>query len=182
MNDYWYPSRCIARNKISPSLRSWLFDPSSTTSRFRKISNNLVVKVLEQGWLMPTENERLFLKLLPRQLAFIREVEIYCDDIPCMTARTVIPRSSLIGKNRHLLFELDDRPLGELLFRDPTLKRSEFEFSLLKSGQKEYESIAKFFIQNNVKIWARRSQFFLSGKPLLLTEIFLPIEKSKNFW
>lgn len=182
MKSTWRPSRCISRNKISPQLRSWLFDPDSTTSRFRKISKNLVVKVLKQAWMIPNEDERLFLKLLPRQFAFIREVEIYCDDIPCMTARTVIPRSSLTGKNRRLLFELDERPLGELLFRDSTLKRSEFEFSLVKPCQKEYESIAKFCDQNHAAIWARRSQFFLSGKPLLLTEIFLPLQKTKNLW
>jgi chorismate--pyruvate lyase len=78
-----------------------------------------------------------------------------------MYARSVFPESTLQGNTRYLRYALDERPLGDLLYRDPTLKRTDFEIACLKD----------IYLQ---PLWARRSAFFIQNKPILLTEVFMP--------
>jgi chorismate--pyruvate lyase len=54
------------------------------------------------------------------------------------------------------LRSLNERPLGEFLFRDPTLRRYQLELTQSAAG------------------WGRRSLFYLHGQPLLVAEFFLP--------
>lgn len=54
------------------------------------------------------------------------------------------------------LRRLNERPLGEFLFRDPRLQRSQLE------------------IVQSAEIWGRRSLFISHERPLLVAEFFLP--------
>jgi len=54
------------------------------------------------------------------------------------------------------LRRLNERPLGEFLFRDPYLLRSQLE--IVREGE----------------IWGRRSLFISHHHPLLVAEFFLP--------
>ncbi len=90
-----------------------------------------------------------------------------------MYARAVFPADFFTGKNHSILAELDSRPLGKLLFRDPALRRSEFEIALLQPRHLEYQ----WAVQQQAApatLWARRSIFWLQEKPLLLMEVFFP--------
>jgi chorismate lyase len=158
-------------------LRSLILEPNSMTQRLRALSNGtLKVKVLQQGWGIPTASEKLALHLPQRQMVFIREVILFCFNKPWLYGRSVFPLSSLSGKNKFLLHALDERPLGDLLFRDPHLHRSEFEIAKL-SNITEYQILNKFIKESKIKckdFWGRRCEFVFNGKPFLLTEVFLP--------
>ena len=69
--------------------------------------------------------------------------------------RTVAPESTLCGPELALQ-QLGQTPLGRYLFTSSTLTRDFIE------------------IGRDAALWGRRSRLRLSGKPLLLTELFLP--------
>jgi chorismate lyase len=86
---------------------------------------------------------------------WLREIVLYGDNVPWLLGRTVIPEKTLSGPDRALV-DLGTLPLGRYLFGGGNLTR-------------DYIQVGR---QN--EFWARRSLLRLSGKPLLLTEVFLP--------
>ncbi len=150
-------------HRLDPVITSWLLDNSSLTRRIIGFctSNNsqFSVRVLKQGKTFPTVAETTKLNIKTRQLAYIREVLLYCGDKPVVYAKTIIPLSTLTGKQRQLA-SLGNRPLGAYLFSQHDLSRDPIEISHLS--------------HQHHQLWARRSTFYLQDKPLLVYEVFLP--------
>lgn len=161
-----------------PPLHEWLFDNGSLTRRLQQAcAGEFRVEVVDQCWRQPRLNERRRLAMPPRRLALIRQVYLYCDDRPCVFARTIIPRETLSGAQRHLAV-LGNRPLGAVLFADPHMYREPMEFARLQAGERLFTAAVQRLASPPAAIWGRRSLFYLAGKPLLVNEIFLPpIEK-----
>jgi len=88
-------------------------------------------------------------------------------------ARTIIPHATLTGEEKHL-GHLQNKPLGAVLFAEPTMRRSEVEVAEIKPGQRLYHTATSRLSTNPKSIWGRRSVFYLHHKPLLVSEIFLP--------
>jgi len=155
---------------IEPLWRNWLLDQGSLTQRLIDASNGAFeVRKLSQGWQRPTHSEAHCLGLKPRQLAIVREVELLCHGEPWVYARSVFPQETLTGRLRSLK-KLDSRPLGALLFGDPTMERSHFEIAALRNAKLE-----NYFADDTDNFsWGRRSLFFLDDKPILVAEVFLP--------
>jgi chorismate--pyruvate lyase len=104
--------------------------------------------------------------------AVIREVRLMCGDTPWVFARTVIPVRSLRGAQRRLI-RLGSKPLGAALFADPGLRRGEVEVARMSPGEQLFAR-AVGSATSSKAVWGRRSVFWLQGKPLLVSEIFLP--------
>ena len=153
-------------------LHDWLFDSGSLTRRLQQASDGqLSVQVLNQSVQIPRYSERRALALAPRRLALIREVLLSGSGVPWVFARTVIPLQTLTGRLRKLR-NLDSRPLGALLFSDPTMTREPLEWACLPANNSmPLSSQLQSFDQ---PLWGRRSVFRLSAKPLLVCEMFLP--------
>jgi len=157
---------------ISSSLLEWLLDGGSLTKRLKNSCSKFVVKVLRQVWEQPAASEAQQLNLSGDELAFIREVELHCDDEPWVFARSIMPASTLTGKD-YELSQLGDNPLGELLFNSKQLTRGNIEIAAISSEHKIFNHIAQYQ-SNQVVTWGRRSIFYLAQKPLLVNEIMLP--------
>lgn len=176
-------SESTLRAKVPDYLKPYFFSTSSSTEWLKALSNDqLQVRVLRQGKLALTRDEYSLLKLRHRTQHLVREVEIIGQGVPWMLARSVFPEKTLSGKLKSIKRRLSNQPLGEILFKEPSLRRSEYEFAFLESAQinslfmKNYFNDLgyNFFISNNERLWCRRSIFFIHEKPILLTEIFLP--------
>jgi chorismate--pyruvate lyase len=153
---------------------AWLRDPSSLTQRVQAAcSGRFRVAVLSQRWQSPSRSEARALHLRPGVRALVRQVCLMCDDAPWVYASTVIPRATLTGAQRRLA-RLHTRPLGAVLFADPTMRRGRAEIARLVRGDCLYAQAVATLAQPPAEIWARRSLFFLRDKPLLVTEAFLP--------
>ncbi len=140
---------------------SWLTDSGSLTQRLVKLSRgDFRVEVVRQGWMRPTRSEAKALNMRSRQFALVREVQLIGKGKPWVYARSIIPAQTLTGRQRQLRM-LGNRSLGSLLFTDPSMRRGPLQISCLR-------------LQNQSKVWARRSVFYLSDKPLLVCEVFLP--------
>lgn len=147
--------------------RSWLTDSGSLTQRLiQQSQGEFRVEVVRQGWQRPTQSESCALGIRPRQFALIREVRLMGNNQPWVYARSVIPATTLTGRQRQLRM-LGNRSLGTLLFSDPTMRRGPLQISQLRLADKS-------------KVWARRSVFYLSEKPLLVCEVFLPALEQVN--
>jgi chorismate--pyruvate lyase len=164
----------LLAGRVPADLSAWLSHKGSFMRRLKKYGvESAVIQVLTQSWFYPTQEESALLKIKPRQLVLVREVLITSPDAKWMFARTVLPRATLTGKERRLA-HLKNRSLGSVLFKDPLLRRGEFEVACVRRGSAWYQKIVNTQAIEADEFWARRSVFLINRKPLLLTEIFFP--------
>jgi len=153
---------------------SWLTDRASLTARLEAAcGDRFRVELQRQYWGRPTLDEARVLGLHPERFALLREVCLYCGEVPWVFARTVIPRRSLSGRLK-ALGRLGTRPLGAVLFADPRMRRGPLEIAAIRPGTPLFERATARLDDAPPQIWGRRSVFRLAGKPLLVSEIFLP--------
>lgn len=103
------------------------------------------------------------------RFALIRQVRLYCNNKAVVYARTVIPLSTLSGAQRSY-GNLGSRPLGAMLFADRSMCREEVMVTQLSPNNDMYK---KTGLQGEL-VWGRRSVFKVGGKPLLVSEYYLP--------
>lgn len=170
----WRVQSPVARHGASAELLDWLLDSASLTRRLQQTCRGqFCVEPTEQHWQRPMLNEAQALGILPHERCFVREVRLLCDDQPWVFARTVIPVRTLTGPRRRLS-RLGKKPLGAVLFADPSMVRSGIEIAQLSSEQPLFTRATAGLSQPPASIWGRRSAFFLNHHPLLVSEIFLP--------
>jgi chorismate--pyruvate lyase len=170
----WKPHHCFLRRSIPANLSDWLLDRASLTLRLQQLCpGGFRVQVLSQVRDTPRLDEAQVLGMQPREMAIVRQVLLLCDGNPWVYARTVIPVTSLRGKLQRLA-GLGTRPLGGVLFADPGMRRGIVELAELLPGHAVYAAATGHMRQRPAAIWGRRSVFRMSGKPLLVSEIFLP--------
>lgn len=170
----WRIATRLHRRDVPELALRWLLDPASLTRRIRAAcTGQFRVEVLAEGWARPEYSEARELGIRTGSWGFVREVQLLCDEHPWVYARTVIPRSTLTGPQRQLT-RLKTRPLGEVLFADPTMRRGPVEIARLTPCDKLYPAATRHLAPRPEAVWGRRSLFTLSGKPLLVCEVFLP--------
>ncbi|MCK5090914.1 MAG: hypothetical protein KAR30_00150, partial [Gammaproteobacteria bacterium] len=59
-------------------------------------------------------------------------------------------------------------------FADNSMRRGELEIASIVPGQRLFDLATSGLKNKPDMIWGRRSVFYLSDKPLLVSEIFLP--------
>ena len=150
----------------------WLLDPGSLTRRLQQVCGRFRVQVYRQAWARPTLDEARALGLRAGGRAWVREVHLFCDEQPCVFARTIIPAATVQGSLRRLT-RLGNRSLGAVLFADKRLRRSAPEIAAITRRQRLFAAATAYSATQPNILWGRRSLFHLRDKPLLLSEIFL---------
>jgi chorismate lyase len=175
----WKTSQQCLHNQLSTQLSHWLFDTQSLTQRIKQHCNQqFEVKIIQQGWQKPQLDEANQLGLAPHQYALVREVYLLCHQQPFVYARSIIPQKTL-KTNRACLGKLGTRPLGEILFSSPSVKRGKIYVSHFEENHTLYKKMAitkNNFSATNPSFWGRRSLFFLQSNPMLVSEIFIAPE------
>lgn len=170
----WKPYRCYTRSAMPCALRAWLLDTASLTLRLQQLCpGRFRVCLLSQSWGRPFGDEARVLGMRSGSLALIRQVQLLCGEQPWVYARTVIPVGSLRGRLRRLA-HLGTRPLGGMLFADPSMRRGGVELARLGAGQAMHAAATFHLAACPAAIWGRRTVFRLAQRPLLVSEIFLP--------
>ena len=164
---------------IALPLKDWLLDQGSLTARLKSHSTTFRVELLGQEQQVCSLDEaNEFIKA--GEAVLVREVLLYCDDVPQVFARSLIPLSSLTGEEQTLA-NLGTQPLGQVLFNNPSLKRQQIELSAFNESSRVAQ-LAKLLSnqqegdvqQQTVELWGRRSVFIVENKPLMVAEVFLP--------
>ena len=166
----WQDSRRYNAAQLPAHTRKWLLDQGSLTQRLIKCSRgHFAVQLISQAWQQPRPSEARLLGMAHREQAIIREVVLQCFNQPWVFARSVIPASSLNGHLRQLR-QLKTKPLGAILFKDPSMRRQPFQLAAIPGNDPQIPS----HLQQPEKLWGRRCRFELAGKPIMVSEIFLP--------
>jgi len=170
----WIPLSVLRFHLKNPIFLNRLSDQGSLTQRLIEYCDgDFSVRLVGQHLQIPTLSESLLLGILPGTQAVIREVELLCHSQPVVFARTIMPKSSLKGRAMQLK-GLGNRPLGAVLFSDPTTRRITVEYAKIMPGKRLYTSASRSQSNKTKPLWGRRTLFEYAGSRLLVNEIFLP--------
>lgn len=166
-------------------LKDWLLDEGSLTARLKSHSGHFMVKVIGEQQQPCSAAEACDL-IKVGEPVLVREVILYCDNVPQVFARSLLPLTSLTGEEQ-VLANLGEQPLGQVLFNNSSLQRLRLELSSFapdSSVVKLATTLAAMNINSGVfetttktpkqALWGRRSIFMLKNKPLMVAEVFLP--------
>lgn len=165
----WYPVPVTA----SINIRWWLLHRDSLTRLIQQRCNKFSVDPIFQSLAPGYADELVMMNLRRGELALVREVYLYCGDIPVVFAHSVVARKHLQGAWRGLS-RLGNRSLGTMLFTNPMIKRAEFGYKQLNIHHPLFKRACQRLQTPPASLWARRSLFTLQGQPILVTEVFLP--------
>jgi chorismate--pyruvate lyase len=153
--------------------RPWLTYPRSLTRRIVERSRTFRVELLAQRMRFANDDEYRALGRPPHRLVLVREVLLHADDRAVVMAHSVVARRDVEGPWRSLV-GLGTRPLAAVLFADPRVRRSDFEYARIDRRHALWKSACRLLGRELPAMWARRSLFRRNGRPLMVTELFLP--------
>ncbi|MGD1990010.1 MAG: chorismate lyase [Chromatiales bacterium] len=172
---HWMTEAQLRFRVSNHDVRLWMMDRGSLTERLiGHCQGEFAVRLRRQGLDIPLWSESHLLGQPENTLAMIREVDLLCRGIPVVFARTIIPFASLRGRSRSLT-GLGSRPLGAMLFRDPTTRRETVQYARIRPEQGLHTSATQHLVQCAETLQARRTLFSYKGRALLVNEIFLPV-------
>ncbi len=167
----WCLGTTLSHAALPVAVVEWLYDADSLTKRLKQAcGGRFQVRLLEQAWQRPMRCERRLLGLGERELALVRQVCLLCGGRVVVFARTVLPRGVLRSRYRYLA-RLGGKPLGEVLFRDLSMRRSEVQLARIDDPRRLHPALAD--CAGQAPVWGRRSLFRLGGQPLLVSEVFV---------
>jgi len=168
----WYSNRSGTRSGIPADVASWIFETCSLTQRLKKTCGvRFRVAVVHQRWTRPWPDEARLLHLGMHQWALVREVQLFCHRKPLIVARTVIPSDTLKGSQRKLA-SLGTRPLGEVIFTYPGLRRHSLDIANVACH--DWNPGLRESLDINRQTWGRRTVYGIGQRRLLVCEFFLP--------
>lgn len=150
--------------------KDWLLEPNSLTAKLKHHGCNFHVQVLsEKVFKLNVEQQ----SLLDGQYkeGVNREVLLWCNNQPMVYAQSWLPVTKSMQQQQ--LLELGDKPLGDVIFQHPDLKRTEIEVACFD----EHHPVQQLIDQPSEgkrSLWGRRSVFSLAQNRFLVCEIFLP--------
>lgn len=150
--------KVLTKEECPPDIYSWLADETSMTARLASHCQQLLVDVIDEGYVLPdflSAEERTALSHISDKRYWYREVQLIADGIPWLAGRTIVPEHCLEGQ-AFAIKKLGNQPLGKYLFNAHSLCRDYLIAGTLGD------------------LWSRRSLLHLAETSLLLTEIFLP--------
>jgi len=163
------------QNQMEPctdKINSWLYDEDSLTKKLENLYAKFHVQVNHQ-LIIDASTENLSGCFPHEKKILLREVFLYCDDVPVVFAQTEIPLSTL-DKQQTQLANIGNQSLGKILFQNTNMKRGPIEVAAFTENKPLNNLCQSLEQQCPNTLWARRSQFFLEDKPLLVSELFLP--------
>jgi chorismate-pyruvate lyase len=181
--DFWTNISTVGAEYMPPSVREWISKPFVLSEALRRVCGNFAVKISDQS-VKPLYSEEISaLKCYGSESGYVRETYLGDTTNPLVYARVSMPESTYAAYKIQL-DNLGSRPIGEtLLYKDPSLTRSEFEVKRLTQNDEllfdalVHHEFHRAVIEKNARaheLWARRSVFRLGGNPLLITEVFMP--------
>lgn len=165
----WQAPSAVA---IESKLRDWLLDPASLTARLKLHCQVFRVEVLGQR-IETCSIEEANDDILVGEQVLVREVLLFCDDVPQVFARSLLPLKSLTGEQQQLA-HLGTQSLGQVLFNHPDLLRKKIEVAAFEQQSTVTKIAEHLSLQVTQPMWGRRSVFMLNAKPLMVAEVFLP--------
>lgn len=173
-NHLWMPIKTLPTHLFSKAVWQCVNHSGSLTQYLRQITMNTIqfhLRFAEWGKANLDEYQALGINTLTP--TWIREIDFCYHDQPWIFGRVIIPETSLSKKNKCLL-TAGKHSIGDILFKDPTVKRGSFEYARLFSNHAYSLAVSQDLSDIPQELWARRSIFYFHDKPILVAEVFLP--------
>jgi chorismate lyase len=168
----WLPS---VPQTVSPSLRAWLRETGSLTQRVKNVcsaAQPFGLQLLSRGFAPAHRDELPLLGLHDR--ARVREILLKRGDMPLVFAHSLISHRDLHGAWA-ILDGIGGRSLGSILFSDHTVQRGALHFRRIDARHPLFtKALPWCHGEPPIELWARRAVFERAGRPLIVTEVFLP--------
>jgi chorismate lyase len=163
--------------RLAPShgdaWRPWLTYAGSLTWRIVERSHGFRVERVHEALRFPNDDEYRALGRPTHRRSWVREVVLHASGRPVVFAHSIAARSDLAGAWRRVR-TLGNRPLAEALFDDPKVRRGPLEFARVDRRHPLWRRTREVVGRELPVLWARRSRFMRAGRPLMVTEVFLP--------
>jgi len=154
----WLPPQ---KRLMPTELVPWLTDTGSLTRRLKQHNDEAFsVQLLGNHTMRPLADECLSLAIPPTEMALQREVRLMNGKQANVYARTVVPLDTYLSQKQRFN-SLGNKPLGELLFTDPSVKRGKIEVARLYPGQWLYEMALLEEDYRPDLLWGRRSTWLM---------------------
>ena len=158
--------------RLPAELASWLGERGLLSKRIRAASGAAVaVRVVEERLAFLSAEQQALLEA-PAASCVARRVALVSAGRTWVYAETLIPDHTL--ELHPWLAELGDSSLGATLTACGDLTRGPFEFAPLPAAHPLAVQALGQVASGPQTVWARRSWFALSGRRLLIQEVFLP--------
>jgi chorismate--pyruvate lyase len=169
----WQSSDAV---KLSASMHDWLLHNDSLTAKLKRHCKDFRVEVLGQE-VQACQASEACEGISEGEQVLVREVLLFCDNIPHVFARSLLPLTSLTGK-QHQLAHLGEQPLGQVIFNNENLQRKLIELACFDSESSVVQLLKNITALNTElipdRLWGRRSLFVIDEKPIQVAEVFLP--------
>lgn len=154
---------------LSSDLRDWLTDAGSLTAKLKALHANFHVHVLcqRQGFADDHEYRQLG---LDKQPVTLREVLLYCNGLPWVFARSVLPHEQL--EQSAEITRLGNNPLGEHLFQRQDITPGQIEVASFAPNS-NVGTLNQTLHGKQMTLWGRRRCFHLPETSILVAEVFL---------
>lgn len=172
-NSYASRQRWQSKPIYDLSYRKWLLERGSLTARLMQRYADFSVTAVNLKSVKPETEEAGQLHISARAKVLVREVVLMGQQRPVVFAHSVLPYQSMRREWRGL-GRLGSKPLGEVLFSNPLVKRTALSYKKLTAQHKLYQSAVAHVASKPPCLWARRSVFNLNGARIMVVEIFLP--------
>lgn len=154
----------------------WLSDTGSLTQKIeRVIGQKLEVLVLRDCRQNLNSDESRYFHFKIKRCR-VREVLLCANGIPLVMAHSIIPTTSSSGSN-HEVLRLGRKPLGAVLFaktRMHSKQKPPREIARLDKQSPLWKKCFQQYPELPSVSWGRRTLYQLQGRPLLVSEVFLP--------
>ena len=149
----------------------WLLEPNSLTNRMKTTFHQpFSVSLKGQGLAKPFLADAQCLNQAAHRYAITREVELNLGGKPYVFARTTLPRN--VAHELQELTHLGSKPLGEVIFSYPDLKRIRLDLAKIDAAQLNITT--RKLLAGQPYIWARRNTYQINKCAFLVSEFFLP--------
>lgn len=166
----WRTVRVGRPAPVGHAHRHWVVASRSLTAAMRRHwPQSFAVQVLFEGWATAAAEEARRLGLPARRRVWVREVALLGGGRVRILARSVIPAASRVAVRG-----LGSQPLGDRLFLGAGSEREPLEVAPVRRRHwlsRHFQAVQPEAADAR---WARRAVHRLQGRPLLVTELFLP--------
>jgi chorismate--pyruvate lyase len=161
-------------DRLAPprEARGWLTESGLLTERVRSLCGGTFgLRIVDERLDLLSPEDAAALEVADLS-AFVREVELTCDDRPQVFAQTLVPSATLTAQP--WLAQLGDTALGPRLASLGGALRDPLEYSLLSPGESLCERALHGSGLDRNGLWARRARYRLGPHCLVVQEVFLP--------
>ena len=146
----------------------------SLTQKLRELSRGkMQFHLLSANWSHANPDEAKILGIPESEAVWIRHIEMRNGETLWTVGRVLIPKNSLNGHDCDLT-QLGELSIGDVIFKDPNLERSEFEIFEIDALHPYHQHLPADFPNTNDSIWARRSVVGFRQHLVLIVELFMP--------